>query len=740
MGLTSLDDFIEAAGVTDGAQEDEAGDQNNGGPGGDGDGVEMDCPEDEAVFTEQVWTPVLGQQCVGCHVAGGVAGSTEMVLDPEDMIASLRAAAGVVDRIVEKPTGQHADGHAGGTLIDVDGEEARALQFWVDWVGGDCTVPEALSCEDEPGARRIWRLTHAEYDRTILDLVDVDLAAGTSFAADVSVDGFRNDAEALTVSSLLADQYRTAAEDIAAAVTVDDLLPCSPEEDGASMCSVRFIVDFGQQAFRRPLNQDEVEAYTALWANVASEDDFDTGIRWVITAMLQSPHFLYRSELGLLNDDGLWSLTDWEVATELSYLLWGTMPDADLFEAAEAGTLGTRAEIRDQVERMAADPRTLDTAASFVRTWLQLDLLQTVSREGLSDDLRASMLDETDLLVTDIAEIGGTLEDLMRSRVTHVDETLRDHYGYESTGWVTLDGETGGGLLTQGSVLTTYALATGSSPIHRGVLVRERMLCEDLPPPPAELDTSPPEVDPSLSTRDRYAEHSDNPACASCHDKIDPIGFGFESFDGLGRYREMDGVHPVDATGDVDGDGFDGLSELAEVLLDDSRFRSCFVETWRRWGTGGESCADDPGEIGFMAPLDEITERVAFRIRAEDDASEDQASLAVDSELTDELLIEIAEAFGDVDTGGGGSGTSGVDFDLEVNSEWPGGFCMDGLVTNLSSGTVLWEVRGTVPGTITSIWNADYTIDGTEHIFVGVDWNEELAPGGTAEFGLCGEL
>jgi hypothetical protein len=732
-GLSPLSDLVDLSEI---AENGGSGGNQSSDPDAD-DGLDMDCPEDVDVFTEQVWTPVLGQQCVGCHVAGGVAAGTQMVLDPDDMLASLRASAGVADRLVAKPTGQHADGHGGGVLLQVDDEQAQALSFWVGWVGGDCAVPEATACEDAPGPRRIWRLTHSEYDRTILDLVGVDLAAGSSFASDVAVDGYRNDAEALTVSSLLADQYRTAAEDIASALTVDDLLPCSPTEVGATTCAVLFIDDFGQRAFRRPLNQDEIERYAVLWAEVAVEDGFDEGARWVVTAMLQSPHFLYRSELGLQDDDGLWALTDWEIASELSYLLWGTMPDAALLAAAQEGTLRTQAQIRTQVERMAADPRTLDTAAEFVRNWLHLDLLQTVSREGLTDELRSAMIAETDFLVAEIAQTGGTLEDLMLARVTRLDETLAEHYGYESTGWVALDGETGGGLLAQGSLLTIYALASGSSPIHRGVLVRERMLCEDLPPPPAELDTSPPEVDLSLSTRERYAEHSANPACSSCHNKIDPIGFGFEHFDGLGRYREVDGVHTVDASGDVDGAGFVGLSDLSELLLDDARFRSCFVQTWRRWGTGGQSCADDPGDIGLTAPMDELTERVAFRLRSEPSASVDQASLAVDSELSEALLLEIAESLGDIDTGGGG--TEGVELELVSAGEWTGGFCMNGIVTNHGSDTVVWEVRGTVSGTITSIWNAEYSLDGSEHIFSGVDWNAELAPGSSTEFGFCGD-
>jgi hypothetical protein len=475
---------------------------------------------------------------------------------------------------------------------------------------------------------------------------------------------------------------------------------------------------------------------------VAEEDGFDAGVQWVITAMLQSPHFLYRSELGLLGTDGLWQLTDWEVASELSYLLWGTMPDEALMTAAQIGALRNPAQIRSQVARMSEDPRAEGRASAFVRSWLQLDLLKTVSREGLSDGLRESLTAETQALVDEVAAGGGTLEDLMLARVTWADESLRDHYGHETTGWIELDDETTGGLLTQGSVLTTYALSSGSSPIHRGVLVRERMLCEDLSPPPADLDTSPPEVDLSLSTRERYSEHSSNPACSSCHNKIDPIGFGFEHYDGLGRYRDVDGVHDVDASGDVDGVEFEGVEDLSALLLDDDRFRSCFVQTWRRWGTGAESCADDPGEVGLTEPLTELTERVSFMYRAEAGAAEEQGSLASGSGLSESELAAIVEALGEIDTGaggGGGGGTAGVTLDLTTVSEWDSGFCMDAVVSNLSGSAVAWEVRATIPGTISGIWNAEYLLDGSDYVFVGVDWNSELGPGETAEFGFCGD-
>jgi hypothetical protein len=754
MDVDAIDDLVDGTSADgDGAPGSGGGAGNGSGDDTDDDGgddpVDMDCPEDVEVFATHVWEPVLSNQCVLCHIEGGIAGETRMVLDPEDMLTSLRAAARVADSLLEKPTGTHADGHVGGTLIDADSSEAKALEFWVEWTQGTCEEPEVQTCTDAPSQRRLWRLTHSEYDNTIADLLGIATAMGDTFAADTEIDGFHNDAAALTVGNLLADQYRSAAEDLSATVDMDDILPCDPDEVGATTCAVLFIDDFGLRAFRRPLNSDEIERYGLFWAEISESDGFEEGVRWVVAAMLQSPHFLYRSELGILDEDALWRLTDWEVATELSYLLWATMPDETLLSAAAAGELSTPAQIQAQVERMADDPRLLSTASHFVATWLELDRLRTVSREGLTDELRSSMRDETDALVQEMASVDGTLEDLMLSRITHVDDNLAEHYGTETTGWVSLDGTTRGGLLTQGSVLTTHALSNGSSPIHRGVLVRERLLCEELPPPPPMLDTSPPEVDPTLTTRERYAQHSNDPACASCHDKIDPIGFGFENFDGLGRFRDEESGQLVDATGAVDAAEFDGVFDLAETLMDDARFRSCFVKTWRRWATGDNACADDPGAVGLTEPLLGITQRARFTHRTSEAEGDEADTLAQGDRLDTAELDDIALALGEVDDGGGDSGgggdggggstTPGVDLNLVYQSEWDAGFCMDGVVSNTTSATVEWAVSAAIGGTITGIWNAEHSTSGSETTFTGVGWNQEIGPGETAEFGFCAD-
>jgi hypothetical protein len=699
--------------------------------------TELDCPEDVDTFEQRVWSPVLGNYCVGCHNADGLAKDTRMVFDEDNMLQNLRATSRVSELLLLKPTGLHADGHAGGALVLPDSDAWNALQFWIDWTNGICDEDaddDDELCADEPLNRRLWRLDHDQYQRTILDLLGVSTDYGQHLAPDTTIEGFSNDAEALVVSGLLADQYRSAAEDLASVADIAGMLSCMPIEGEMTRCAASFIEDFGTRAFRRPIAEDEVSTYLELWADVAEEDGFFEGLRWVVAGMLQSPHFLYRSELGSAVSDGMYSLTDWEIASELSYLFWGTMPDDALFAAASAGELHTEEQISDQVDRMMSDDRALETTANFVDAWLKLDRITTLARVGWSAELQIAMTEQTHETVKELARTDQTLEDLMLSPTTYLPETLATHYGMTSSGWVEQDGETYGGLLTHGSILTVYALGEGSSPVHRGVAVRERMLCEELPPPPPNLDTSPPAADAGGTTREKYAVHSSLPECASCHTLIDPIGFGFEHYDHLGRWRTEEVGQPIDASGDVDGISFSGAPELSELLVEDPRFRSCFIQTWRRWGMGTESCADDQPDVPLTGPLKGLASRVAFTTRT--GSTDGSSTRAGGSRLNATDLATLAETMGEILPGGA---TSGVEFTLIESTTWTTGFCSDATVTNTTAEPIVWEVRSEVPGTITSIWSAEYVIDADDHVFTGVSWNAELPAFGSTTFGFCGE-
>ncbi|MFT5454728.1 MAG: hypothetical protein ACI9K2_001206 [Myxococcota bacterium] len=618
-------------------------------------------------------------------------------------------------------------------------------------VDSGTTVTDPTPCVPGPGPRLVRRLTHAEYGAAVRDLLAVDLRPEDGFSADVTEDGFAGEAS-LAVSSLLAEQYRAAAEELAAAVDLDTLLSCGRADRA---CADTFIGTFGRRAYRRPLTVDERGTLIGLYDAVADDDGFDEGIRWVLTAMLQAPGFLYRSEVGARTAGEVFTLSDWELATALSFGVLGAPPDDALLDAAAGGRLGSADGVQAELDRLLADPRAADRVHDGVVAQLQLDRLPTVVRDGvaypaLTTEVRLAMAEETRRVVVEVASEGGGFADLLRTDRTWLTPDLAAYYGVDgpespdADGWgqVTVSAERSGGLLAHGSLLTTHALPTTSSPIHRGVLVRERLLCQHLPPPPADLDISPPPVDPSLSTRERYSAHSDVPACAGCHDLIDPIGFGFEHFDGAGVYREVDGVHPVDASGEVVGsatsDGlYVGVGELAALVAEDAQ--ACWVERGSRRLTGLELPECDvelfadatEGAGGRLVDLWRGWVALPhFRERVGGPDERDGPLGGGGWTPPDPVL--------DGDTGDTGAAPVGVVVEQTVQTDWGAGFCMDVVVTNHTADPVVWAVEIEVDGLLSSSWSSVWSdLGGGLFRVEGEGWNAELPPGGEAAFGYC---
>ncbi|WP_437481905.1 DUF1592 domain-containing protein [Sorangium sp. So ce1014] len=500
---------------------------------------------------------------------------------------------------------------------------------------------------------RLTRLTHAQYDNTIRDLFGKDMKASALFLADPAFEGFDNNAKGLLVSDRLARDYRRAAEAIAADAVADQavlgkVLPCAPEGDGAA-CARQLIQALGKRVYRRPLSAEQEAAYVAAYARgeglFESGTPFEQGIRHVIEAMLQSPHFLYRVELSeALDSEQIIPLDGHEVATRLSYLLWNSLPDDALLAAAADGALGTPAGIEAEARRMLADSKAVSALADFHRQWLHMSRYADLSKdpalyEGFDESVSSAMLAETQEFIRHvILEMEGDYRTLMTSSVGFVNDKLAPIYGVEGsfTGELVetpLDPAVRAGLLTQAGFLSSHAFFDKSSPIHRGVFIQRQILCADLRDPPPNIDTELPPLQGEIrTTRDQVEAHTSPASCSSCHDMINPPGFAFEHFDAVGRHRADEGGEPIDATGTMTvGETemrFDGAIDFVTQLAESPVAQRCYLTNWYRYGNARQLSREDActideldarlGASGYNIKelLVALTQTKTFRYRA----------------------------------------------------------------------------------------------------------------------------
>jgi len=449
----------------------------------------------------------------------------------------------------------------------------------------DCDTPQ-------PGPAPIRRLTRRELDNTLTDLLGPDAAlAAAMLPTDVQARIFDTDIASHGITEELAYAYMRLAEDVAVAATTDvpALVGCDVAQGEA--CAREFVTSLCSRAWRRPCSADEVDGLVALWA---AGDDFADGVQRVIEVVLQSADFLYRPELGdiVAAVDGAVPLDSYEIATRLSYLLWGTMPDDELLAAAEADALRDPGGIATQVDRMLDDPRAAEQVVWFHEQWLGLTAIEsTVKDPALFPEFataRVAMRAESARFVEAVVLGGGDLGDLLMSPSTYVNDELAAFYGLAVPGSggefveVQLPPDRHAGVLTKGAFLAIGGNQASSSPVRRGVTVLRQVLCGEPAPPPPDVMGSVPPPTPDTTTRERFEVHVSDPACSACHTLFDPIGFAFEHFDAAGRWRDLDNGFAVDASGDLIGtdvDGaFDGAAALAAKLADSEQVRGCYVD------------------------------------------------------------------------------------------------------------------------------------------------------------------
>jgi hypothetical protein len=468
------------------------------------------------------------------------------------------------------------------------------------------------------GPSPLRRLTRFEYGRTVQALAGLDAAVADSLPPDERSQGFDNMADAYSVSTLHAAKYLEVAEKVALALLADParlsaFAGCDPRAE--SSCVEPFVRAFARRAYRRPAQDDELNALLALYEK-ESRTDGAAGVSAVVTAILQAPQFLYRPETPSGAEVGAEPLDGFGLASRLSYLIVASAPDDALLSAAESGALESEAGLDEAAERLLAEPQAVTAFSHFVEQWWDFESLAGLEKDrGLfkqwSAELPAAFAQETRLFLADAWSRGPTLRALLSSPTTFVDQNLASFYGYPlptASGFqrVALDPSRASGLLTQGAFLATHAKANQTSPVHRGKFVRAQLFCTPPPPPPPDIVVKPPSVDPRLSTRQRFLQHEAEPLCAGCHELMDPIGFAFEHFDATGRYRDVDAGKPVDATGtlmgtDVDGP-LDGVVSLSTRLVASEAVRKCVATQWFRYAFGrNEQTASDSCTIDALA-------------------------------------------------------------------------------------------------------------------------------------------
>jgi len=483
----------------------------------------------------------------------------------------------------------------------------------VDNPGGVLSITSPLKCVAPAiGPMPMRRLTHAEYNNSVADLLGDKTQPARNFPIDTQVGLFDNTADAQTVPVLLADQYLDSAETLAQAVPdVRALVGCDPTGTSGATCVRGFIDRFGRRAYRRPLVAAESTRLLALYTSTRTASDEPTGIRAVVAAVLASPNFLFRPEFGTTGSTiaGAKRATPYEVAGRLGSLLWGSLPDDMLLDAAKNGQLATREQVATQARRMLMDPKARAAIATFYDQWLGLSALDTASKDAaifpaFNDDLRNAMREETRRFVANVIwDDDAKLSTLLTAAYSFVNAPLAQLYGVKgpsdtvSYTRVALDPTERAGVLTQASMLTAFARPDESSPVKRGKWVRVRMLCQDLPDPPANVPQLPP-LAANVSNRERFAMHTGDPACSGCHHLIDGLGFGLERYDGIGKLRSMSQGVPIDSSGEVtdtvDIDGaYSGGPELAARLAKSTQVADCAPTQWLRYAMGRRETTDD---------------------------------------------------------------------------------------------------------------------------------------------------
>ena len=495
-------------------------------------------------------------------------------------------------------------------------------------VSAQLAVAESGPAAVTPTAAAVQRLTPEQYANIITTVFGQDINLGGRFEASVRSGGLlQAGASQATISASGAEQVHTMAKSIAVQVVDsshrDLLIPCKPQSGKVTddSCARQFLGKVGEQLFRRPLAERELETWVKQASQAGAElGDFYSGLASSLTGMLQSPAFLFRVELpnAQAAANAPVELDAYAKASKLSFFLWNAGPDPELYAAARAGKLEQPAGIAAQVDRMLASPRTVQGTRAFFSDMLELNQLAYISKDSaiypnFTADVLNDAREQTLQTIVDILIRGrGDYREIFTSRRTFLTPLLGSLYQVAvpsgapralKDGWQPYEypvGDPRAGILSHISFVALHSHAGRSSVTLRGKAVRELIMCQKVPPPPGNVsfeilqDTSNPVY---KTARARLGAHTTNPVCAGCHKLTDPLGYPLEAFDASGAFRETENGEKIDLSGALAGKKFATTNEYASVVANDPATASCVVNRVYAYALGRPVGSDDKAVV-----------------------------------------------------------------------------------------------------------------------------------------------
>ncbi len=526
--------------------------------------------------------PLLAKYCYGCHGVAKQKGG----IDLEKYVDQRAIQRGVsqwqeVLRAIEQNEMPPESAKEQPTTA-----ERELMQGWLSYALNNINENDLPK---DPGHVVLHRLTRREYNNTIRDLLGVSGSPADVFPEDAGGGGgFENNADTLFIPPIMVEKMLIALAEVFGQAKPERLFTVQPKDDkprSQQDAAKEILTDFARRAFRHPVPAVEIGRYLKVYdAAVKKEINHQDSLKLAMKSVLMSPNFIYRIE-NQRPFPAAYEITSYEMAVRLSYFIWASMPDEELFTAAAAGKLQDVAEIERQVLRMLKDPKAQELGASFVPQWLKTDELSRgrkspdVGKYGkqFTESLRDSMCAEPTEFFNALITKNRSVLDLIDSDYLWVNEELARFYGISGVSGknfreVPRANKQRGGVMTMASVLTITSHPNRSSPVLRGVWVLEEILNVAPPPPPPEVPALDDKKDgdkKDLTLRQRLEQHRKDPVCASCHSRIDPLGFGLEEYDLMGAWRVKDEFgKAIDASGKLlNGESFQGSEQLRKVLM-----------------------------------------------------------------------------------------------------------------------------------------------------------------------------